>query len=107
MFVSYYLHKFLKLYVSQTKKLSQLKKQPPEVFYRKSYSKKFRNIHRKTPALDDCLFNRVAGAGLKICNYIKRDFNKRFFCEYCENFKNAYFQENLQTTASAVPASYC
>ena len=67
---------------------------------------KFHNIHRKTPALES-LFNRVAGAGLKTCNCIKRDFNKGFFCEYCENFKKTCFQENLQTTASAVPASYC
>ena len=22
------------------------------------------------------------------------------FCDYCENLKNIYFQENLQTTAS-------
>ena len=67
---------------------------------------KCHNIHRKTPALES-LFNRVAGAGLKTCNCIKRDFNKGFFCEYCENFKSTYFQENLQITASAVPTSYC
>ena len=50
-------------------------------------------------------FNRVAG--LKTCNCIKRDSNKDVFCGYCENFKKTYFQEKLQTTASAVPASYC
>ena len=92
MFVSYYLHKFLKLYVSQTKKLSQLKKQPPEVFYRKSYSKKFRNIHRKTPALD-CLFNRVAGAGLKICNYIKRDLTKGFSVNIAKILRTPIFKK--------------
>ena len=102
MFVSYYLHKFLKLHVSQTKEMSQLQKQPPEVFYRKT----FHNIYRKTHALES-LFNRVVGAGLKVCNCIKRDFNQGFFCEYCENFKSTYFQGNLQTTASAVPTSYC
>ena len=105
MFVPYYLHKFLNLCISQTKELSQLQKQPPEVFYRKSCSYKFRNIHRKTPSLET-LFNTVASAGLKTCNCIKRDFNKVFFCEYCENFKNTNFQENLQITFSAVPASY-
>ena len=56
---------------------------------------KFHNIHRKTPALES-LFDKVAGAGLKTCNCIKRDCNKGFFCEYCENFKSTYFQENLQ-----------
>ena len=100
MFVSYYLHKFLKLYVSQTKEMSQLQKQPPEVFYRK-----ISQYSQEKPALES-LFNRVAGVGLKTCNCIKRGFNKGFFCEYCENFKNTYFQENLQITASAVPVSY-
>ena len=75
MFAPYYLHKFLKLYVSQTKGMSQLQKQPSEVFYWKSCSQKFRNIHGKTPALWS-IFNRVAGAGLT-CNCIKRDFNDR------------------------------
>ena len=37
----------------------QLKKQPPEVFYKKSFFKKFRSIHRKTPVLES-LFNKVA-----------------------------------------------
>ena len=30
-----------------------------------------------------------------------------FSCEYCKIFKNTYFDENLRTTASAVPTSYC
>ena len=38
---------------------------------------------------------------------LKETTTKMFFCEYCENFKKTYFQEKLQTTASAVPASYC
>ena len=28
-------------------------------------------------------------------------------CEYCEIFINTYLEENLRTTAFAVPASYC
>ena len=28
-------------------------------------------------------------------------------CEYCKIFKNTYFEENLRTTLSAVPTSYC
>ena len=34
--------------------------QEPKVFYKKSCSSKFRNIHRKTPVLE-CLFKKVAG----------------------------------------------
>ena len=37
---------------------------------------------------------------------LKETPTKVFCCEYCENFKNTYFQENMQATASAVPASY-
>ena len=35
-----------------------IKKQPPEVFYLKKCSLKFRKIHRKTPATES-LFNKV------------------------------------------------
>ena len=41
MLVSYYLHKFLKLYVSQTKEMSQLQKQPSEVSIEKAVLKNF------------------------------------------------------------------
>ena len=37
----------------------QLKKQPPEAFYKKSCSSKFRSIHRKIPVLES-LFDKVA-----------------------------------------------
>ena len=30
----------------------------------------------------------------------KRDFNDDVFCEYCNIFKNTYFEEHLRTTAS-------
>ena len=43
----------------------------------------------------------------KPATVLKETLTKVFFCEYCENFKNTYFQENLQTTASAILASYC
>ena len=36
-------------------------KQPPEVFYNKSRSQKFRKIHRKTPVPESLFFNKVAG----------------------------------------------
>ena len=52
--------------------MSQIQKQPPEVFYRKSCSEKFRNIHRKTFVLESP-FNRLAG--FKTCcfpvNFVK------------------------------------
>ena len=38
----------------------KVQKQPPEVFCKKSCSLKFRNIYRKTPVLDESLFNKVA-----------------------------------------------
>ena len=34
-------------------------KEPPEVFYKKSFSRKFRKIHWKTPVLET-LFDKVA-----------------------------------------------
>ena len=42
----------------------------------------------------ESLFNRVAG--LKACNFIKRDSDTAtqvFSCEYCEIFKNTYSKE--------------
>ena len=49
--------------------MSQFQKQPPEVFYRKSCSWKFRNIPRKAPVLESP-FNRLAGC--KTCNFLKK-----------------------------------
>ena len=31
----------------------------------------------------------------------------QFSCEYCKTFMNTYFDENLGTTVSVVPASCC
>ena len=66
----------MKLYVSQTKKMSQFQEQPPEVLYRKSCYWKFRNIHRKTPVLES-VFNRLAG--FKTCNFLKKRLRHRCF----------------------------
>ena len=33
---------------------------------------------------------------------LKRDSNTVSFCEYCEIFKDAYFEEHMQTVASAL-----
>ena len=50
------------------KKMFQFQKQSPDVFYRKSCSKKFRNIHRKTSVL-----------GFKTCNFLKKRLQHRCF----------------------------
>ena len=51
----------------------------------------------------DSLFNKVAGlnvAGLKIWNFIKKRLKTQVFSyEYCEIFKNNYFEEHLRTAA--------
>ena len=53
---------------------------------------------RKTPVLES-LFNKVAG--LQACNVIIKETPTQVFsCEICETFKNNYFEEHLQTTAS-------
>ena len=73
----------------------------------KAVLKKFLNIHRKETVLES-LFNRVAG--LKVCNFIKRDSDTAtqvFSCEYCKMFKNTYSEEYLRATASGIAASYC
>ena len=53
-------------------------KQPPKMFYKKSFSKKFRNIHKKTPVLKS-LFIKVAGL-------------KLFSRECCKIFKNTIWR---------------
>ena len=37
---------------------------------------------------------------LQACNFIKRDPTQMFFSEYCEIFKNTYFEEHLLKAAS-------
>ena len=46
-----------------------------------------------------CLFNKVKG--LQARNFIKKETPAQVIsCEYCEIFKNTYFEENLQTAVS-------
>ena len=66
-------------YFSKLQSTGKQQKQTPKVFYKKGCSKKFRNIHRKTPVLES-LFNKVAK--LKACRlatYLKRDYNTGAF----------------------------
>ena len=67
-------------------------KQPPKVFYKKSYSwkKTFRNIHRKEIALKS-LFNKVAC--IQGSYFIKKRIQRTCTCinfsfEHCKIFKN-------------------
>ena len=55
-------------------------KQPPELFYKKRCSYKFRKILRK--------------------RFVPETLAQVFSSEFCEIFKNAFFTENLWTTAS-------
>ena len=46
-------------------------------------------------------------ADFKTCKFFKETPTQVFSCEYWLIFKNTYFDENLRTTASAIPPSYC
>ena len=52
-------------------------------------------MHSKTPVLE-FLFNIVAG--LRACNFIKKDSNAGVSCDVFENFKNKNFEEHQGTT---------
>ena len=54
--------------------MPQFQKQPPDVFYRKCYSQKFRNILRKTTVLESP-FNRLAD--FKTSNFLKKRLRHR------------------------------
>ena len=63
---------------------------------KKAILKNFCSIHRKTP-VSESLFDKVVG--LYTCNFIKKTLTQMFFCEYCNIFKNTYFEKQLQMTA--------
>ena len=73
--------------------MSQFQKQPPEMLYRKSCFKNFAIFTGERLCWNPFLRKLQA---LKPANLSKE--------EYCKNFKNTYFGENLRTTASTVPA---
>ena len=71
-------------------------KQPPEVLYIKSCSKRFYNIQRKTPELES-LFNKfdfIKSGIFQVCFLL---LHQVFSCEI---FINIYFEEHLRTAAS-------
>ena len=46
----------------------------------------------------ESFFNNVAG--LRLVTLLKKTPTRVISCEYCEIFKNTYFEENLPTVAS-------
>ena len=49
-----------------------------------------------------CFFNNVAGLRPMACTFIKKEtLTQVFSCEFCKIFKNTFFTEHLQMTASA------
>ena len=53
----------------------------------------------------DSLFSNVTD--LKACNFIKKENPTPVFsCEYCDIFKNSYFEQHLETAAYAFPCFF-
>ena len=65
-----------------------IQKQPPEVYYKKAVFKNFAMFTGKHLCWSP-FFNKVAG-----------ESNTGVSCEYCEFFKNTYFEGYLRTAAS-------
>ena len=80
-------------------KLCKFQKQPPELFYVKSYSYKFRNIHSKTPLLKS-LFLIKLQAFMPVA-LLKKESNTGVL-QYCRIFKNTYFKGHLQSAVSEI-----
>ena len=80
-------------------------RQPLEVFYKKSCSNIFLQIHRKTP-VPQPLFNSIAG--LRPGTLLKKDFGLSVFLRILPNFKDIFFTEaeHLQTTASGLLTNF-
>ena len=66
--------------------------QPPEVFYKRSCSQKFRNIQRKIPDLES-LFNKAAGR--EAFNFIKKRLQLRCFPLNIAKFLRTPFLKNI------------
>ena len=79
--------------------MSQFQKQPPELFIEKAFLKNFAMFTGKHLCWSLLLIDLQLS--------FKGTPTQVFFCEYYKIFKNTYFDENLRTTASAVPTSYC
>ena len=73
---------------------SVLKKQPPEVFFKKAVLKIFHNTYRKVPMLDSFV-NKVTGFEDCNLNAKKETPTHMFSSECCQIFKNDYFEERM------------
>ena len=75
-----------------------MKKQPPEVFYKKGVVRNFTKFIGKHLCLS-LFFNKVAG--LRPVTFIKKETLAQVFSyEFCEISNNTFFTEHLWTTAS-------
>ena len=93
-----YLHQLLKLYMSQTKISINSRSSHQRCSIEKAVLRNFSIFSGKHLCWSLFL--------IQACNFIKRDSNKVFSCEYCEIFKNTYSKENLPRTTSRIPTSY-
>ena len=103
MFVSYYLHKFLKLQISKPKKLCQFQKQSPEVLCKKAVLKNLAIFTGKALCWSPFLIEWHAWRAAIL---LKETPTQVFSCDYCKIFKSTYFQENLRTIGPTNLASY-
>ena len=87
-----YLHTFLKLHISQTKKSLNFGSSHQSCSIGKAVLKNFINIHRKTTVLE-ALFNRVAG--LRASNFIKRDSEPVILLKETEAQQHRCFPVNI------------
>ena len=70
------------------------------MFYEQNLSWKYCDVHRKTLVLES-LFKKASG--LRACNFIRTLSTHLFSYEYCEIFKNTFFEEHLRGAASVKP----
>ena len=49
------------------------------------------------------LFKKIA---ISSATLLERDLTQGFACEYCETFKNTYFEEHLKTAAAVIFQNY-
>ena len=76
--------------------LANFQKQPRVIFHKKTVLKKFSNIHRKTPVSESLFLINLQS--FRPATLLKRDSTQVFSCEYCEIFKNTYFEEHPRTS---------
>ena len=80
-------------------------KQPMEVFYKNIILKISQNL-QESICVGISFFNKFAG--LKPATLLKKRPQYRcFFCGFCKTFKNIFFTEQLQKTASYWASYFC